>query len=157
MFLLTSVVRPLRQQPSHSHPRSAIGSASPSPPASDADKNEICLFFIRRHCSFKGRTSSIHRAFRAGCVILSEHSFVSDCPSLFEESLGIIFLPEKCARVHWHLPYRWQVFDNNGATWKDLPCMENVEQAYCKPENDSNGSKAMSPIQGLFKFLSIQR
>lgn len=91
MFLFTSAVRPLPQQSSHSHPRSAAGSACPSPPVSDADKNEICLFFIRRHCSFKGRTSSSYTAFRAVCIALSEHSFVSDCLSLSEESLGIIF------------------------------------------------------------------
>lgn len=157
MFPLTSVVRPLPQQSSHSHPGSAIGSACPSPPASDADKNEICLFFIRRHCSFKGRTSSSYTAFRADCIALSEHSFVSDCPSLCEESLGIIFSPEKCARVHWHLPYRWQVFNSNSTTWKDLPGMEDVERAYCNPEQDSNCSKESSPIAGLFKFLSIQR
>lgn len=99
MFLLTSAVRPLPQQSSHSYPRPAIGSACPSPPASDADKNEICLFFIRRHCSFKGRTSSSCTAFRAGCITLSEHSFICDCPPLFEESLGVIFFCQRSVLV----------------------------------------------------------
>ncbi|KAI1905462.1 hypothetical protein AGOR_G00016440 [Albula goreensis] len=67
---------------------------------SEADSNEICLFFIRRGCSFK----------------------------------------EKCVRVHYHLPYKWQIVDRDGTTWKDLPDMESVEQAYCNPaKNSSDG------------------
>ncbi|KAG9328899.1 hypothetical protein JZ751_009442, partial [Albula glossodonta] len=67
---------------------------------SEADINEICLFFIRRGCSFK----------------------------------------EKCVRVHYHLPYKWQIVDRDGTTWKDLPDMESVEQAYCNPaKNSSDG------------------
>ncbi|KAI3371544.1 hypothetical protein L3Q82_024132 [Scortum barcoo] len=94
----TGAVRPEvripTQQPSHSSPGSPVSPTSPSNPISDADRNEICLFFIRRNCSFK----------------------------------------EKCARVHWHLPYRWQVLDGDGVTWKDLPDMEDTEKAYCDPE-----------------------
>ncbi|KAJ8389987.1 hypothetical protein AAFF_G00111480 [Aldrovandia affinis] len=72
---------------------------------SEADSNEICLFFILRHCSFK----------------------------------------EKCIRVHYHLPYRWQKSD--GTAWKDLPDMEDVEQAYCNPAN--NKSKGISHVDFL--------
>uniref|UniRef100_A0A672F9P3 Poly (ADP-ribose) polymerase family, member 12a n=1 Tax=Salarias fasciatus TaxID=181472 RepID=A0A672F9P3_SALFA len=64
---------------------------------SDAERNEICLFFIRRKCLYK----------------------------------------DKCARVHWHLPYRWQVLDVDGVTYKDLVDMENIERAYCDPESPS--------------------
>lgn len=71
---------------------------------SEADSNEICLFFLRRHCSFK----------------------------------------EKCIRVHYHLPYRWQVLEADGSTWKDLPDMEDIEQAYCNPANDT--SKGISQV-----------
>nr|XP_046249220.1 protein mono-ADP-ribosyltransferase PARP12-like [Scatophagus argus] len=99
------------QQSSHSRP-ACLTSSSPSKAMSDADRNEICLFFIRRHCSFK----------------------------------------EKCARVHWHLPYRWQVLDSDGVTWKDLPNMEDIEKAYCDPEHDKD---CMATI-GTPGFLSIQ-
>uniref|UniRef100_A0A3P9GY83 Poly (ADP-ribose) polymerase family, member 12a n=1 Tax=Oryzias latipes TaxID=8090 RepID=A0A3P9GY83_ORYLA len=61
--------------------------------ATDAEGNEICLFFLCRHCSFK----------------------------------------ERCARVHWHLPYRWQHCAGDGLTWKDIENMEEVEKAYCDP------------------------
>ncbi|XP_038563127.1 protein mono-ADP-ribosyltransferase PARP12 [Micropterus salmoides] len=103
-------------KPSHSSPGSPTSSACPSTPMSDADRNEICLFFIRRHCSFK----------------------------------------EKCARVHWHLPYRWQVLDRDGVTWKDLPNMEDIEKAYCDPQHDTSCTDQPSPTLGIFRFLSLQ-
>ncbi|XP_005988721.1 protein mono-ADP-ribosyltransferase PARP12 [Latimeria chalumnae] len=40
---------------------------------------------------------------------------------------------DKCIRDHFHLPYRWQVFD--GTVWKDLPNMEEIEKAYSNPQN----------------------
>ncbi|XP_014441975.1 protein mono-ADP-ribosyltransferase PARP12 [Tupaia chinensis] len=39
---------------------------------------------------------------------------------------------DKCNRVHFHLPYRWQFFD--GGKWKDLDKMELIEEAYCNPK-----------------------
>ncbi|XP_070827922.1 protein mono-ADP-ribosyltransferase PARP12 [Chaetodon trifascialis] len=109
-------VRIPTQQPSHTNPASLTSSACPSKALSDADRNEICLFFIRRHCSFK----------------------------------------EKCARVHWHLPYRWQVLDGDGVSWKDLPNMEDIEKAYCDPQHDTSCVDPPSPTGGIFRFLSFQ-
>lgn len=37
----------------------------------------------------------------------------------------------RCNKVHFHLPYRWQVMNEN--TWADLQPMENIEKAYCDP------------------------
>ncbi|XP_042690904.1 zinc finger CCCH-type antiviral protein 1-like isoform X1 [Centrocercus urophasianus] len=42
---------------------------------------------------------------------------------------------EQCKSVHYHLPYRWQVY--NGITWNDLSMMEEIEKAYCDPKNSS--------------------
>ncbi|XP_077706215.1 zinc finger CCCH-type antiviral protein 1 isoform X1 [Canis aureus] len=39
---------------------------------------------------------------------------------------------ENCNKVHFHLPYRWQMFFAN--TWMDLQPMENIEKAYCDPQ-----------------------
>ncbi|NXG55286.1 PAR12 polymerase, partial [Hemiprocne comata] len=46
---------------------------------------------------------------------------------------------DKCIRTHFHLPYRWQILE--GDTWKDLKNMEEIEKAYCNPNNTrfSNG------------------
>lgn len=41
---------------------------------------------------------------------------------------------EKCYRVHFHLPYRWQFLD--GGKWKDLDKMELIEEAYSNPSKD---------------------
>ncbi|XP_070686389.1 protein mono-ADP-ribosyltransferase PARP12 [Pempheris klunzingeri] len=113
---VSPVVRIPTQKPSLSNPGSPTSSASPSKPMSDADRNEICLFFICKHCSFK----------------------------------------EKCARVHWHLPYRWQVLGSDGVTWKDLPDMEGIEKAYCDPERDTNCTEQQPAATGIFSFLSFQ-
>ncbi|XP_047453038.1 protein mono-ADP-ribosyltransferase PARP12-like [Mugil cephalus] len=101
---------------SHSNPGSPTSSDCPAKPLSDADRNEICLYFIRRHCSFK----------------------------------------EKCARVHWHLPYRWQVLDSDGVTWKDMVNMEDIEKAYCDPANDTSCIDKPSGMSLFYRFLSLQ-
>ncbi|NXE76581.1 PAR12 polymerase, partial [Cochlearius cochlearius] len=46
---------------------------------------------------------------------------------------------DKCRFVHYHLPYRWQVY--NGITWNDLSMMEEIEKAYCDPKNNSVAHK----------------
>ncbi|XP_069927540.1 zinc finger CCCH-type antiviral protein 1 isoform X2 [Oryctolagus cuniculus] len=38
-----------------------------------------------------------------------------------------------CNRVHFHLPYRWQVLILNN--WVDFQDMEKIEEAYCDPKN----------------------
>ncbi|XP_058153426.1 zinc finger CCCH-type antiviral protein 1 isoform X6 [Dasypus novemcinctus] len=38
-----------------------------------------------------------------------------------------------CSKVHFHLPYRWQMLTTN--TWMDLRLMEMIEEAYCDPKN----------------------
>ncbi|XP_035381611.1 protein mono-ADP-ribosyltransferase PARP12-like, partial [Electrophorus electricus] len=69
---------------------------TPIRPVSKSDPKEICLFFIRKECSFK----------------------------------------DKCIRVHYHLPYKWQVLDKNEQTWKDLQNVEEIERAFCNPANE---------------------
>ncbi|NXC14668.1 PAR12 polymerase, partial [Corythaeola cristata] len=46
---------------------------------------------------------------------------------------------DKCRSVHYHLPYRWQVY--NGITWNDLSMMEEIEKAYCDPKISSIADK----------------
>ncbi|XP_029992925.1 protein mono-ADP-ribosyltransferase PARP12 [Sphaeramia orbicularis] len=62
---------------------------------------------------------------------------------------------EKCVRVHWHLPYRWQVLDSDGVTWNDLPNMEDIEKAYCDPQNDRSCTDQPSSALTLFRLLSF--
>ncbi|XP_041652100.1 protein mono-ADP-ribosyltransferase PARP12-like [Cheilinus undulatus] len=107
-------VKALPQQPPH---RSAGASSVPQPNTmSEADRNEICLYFIRRDCRYK----------------------------------------ERCARVHWRLPYRWQVLDGDSSTWKDLPDMEDVEKAYCDPGRDTSCMDEPTQTLGILRFLTLQ-
>ncbi|XP_029773752.1 protein mono-ADP-ribosyltransferase PARP12 [Suricata suricatta] len=41
---------------------------------------------------------------------------------------------DKCNKVHFHLPYRWQFLDRG--KWKDLDKMELIEEAYSNPRKD---------------------
>lgn len=50
-------------------------------------------------------------------------------------------ITDKCRYVHYHLPYRWQVY--NGVTWKDLAMMEKVEKAYCDPQTTRYSDAAL--------------
>ncbi|XP_069759800.1 protein mono-ADP-ribosyltransferase PARP12-like isoform X2 [Narcine bancroftii] len=67
----------------------------------NTSNEEICLYFVRKNCSFK----------------------------------------EKCIRVHFSLPYRWQICKK---TWQDLPNMEEIEMDFCDPNNIT--SSAIPPI-----------
>ncbi|XP_060101626.1 protein mono-ADP-ribosyltransferase PARP12-like [Heteronotia binoei] len=58
------------------------------------ESDMICLYHIRKSCSFQ----------------------------------------DKCIRVHFHLPYRWELLD--GTQWKELPLMEDIEKHYCDPFNE---------------------
>ncbi|NXU58978.1 PAR12 polymerase, partial [Turnix velox] len=66
-------------------------------------------------------------------------------------------LRDKCRYVHYHLPYRWQIY--NGITWNDLAMMEDVEKAYCDPKNSSMAGKninfeTMTCCSSLLRRLS---
>ncbi|TSK38457.1 Poly [ADP-ribose] polymerase 12 [Bagarius yarrelli] len=63
---------------------------------SEVDRNEICLYFMLKRCSFK----------------------------------------DKCFRVHHDLPYKWEILDR--ITWKQFPNEEDVERAYCNPDNNTS-------------------
>ncbi|XP_020853675.1 protein mono-ADP-ribosyltransferase PARP12 isoform X2 [Phascolarctos cinereus] len=71
--------------------RCSSDSVPATAPKSDEENDQICLYHIRKACSFK----------------------------------------DKCFKVHFHLPYRWQFLD--GKTWKDLEEVEEIEKAYCDP------------------------
>ncbi|KAM6167669.1 protein mono-ADP-ribosyltransferase PARP12 isoform 1-T1 [Erethizon dorsatum] len=57
----------------------------------------------------------------------------SDQICLYHIRKSCIF-QDKCYRVHFHLPYRWQFLD--GGKWKDLDKMELIEEAYSSPGRD---------------------
>ncbi|XP_036373368.1 protein mono-ADP-ribosyltransferase PARP12-like [Megalops cyprinoides] len=56
---------------------------------------------------------------------------------------------DQCIRVHFNLPYKWEVFD--GECWRDLRHMEDIERAYCDPRNTH--SPGYRPVD----FLTMTR
>ncbi|NXU32550.1 PAR12 polymerase, partial [Thalassarche chlororhynchos] len=62
---------------------------------------------------------------------------------------------EKCIKTHFHLPYRWQISDGN--TWKDLKNMEEIEKAYCDPNNArfNNGVTESHSVLSCICFLNM--
>lgn len=60
---------------------------------------------------------------------------------------------EKCLRVHFHLPYKWEVFD--GDTWTDLRHMEDIERAFCDPSQTQRSEVA--PLLSLENELLTVR
>ncbi|KAL8222063.1 UNVERIFIED_CONTAM: hypothetical protein K2H54_074867 [Gekko kuhli] len=77
---------------------------APSVTNSSDESNMICLYHIRKSCSFQ----------------------------------------DKCIRVHFHLPYRWEIF--SGTQWTELPQMEDIEKQYCDPFNERFASIDFSRI-----------
>ncbi|XP_013872004.1 protein mono-ADP-ribosyltransferase PARP12 [Austrofundulus limnaeus] len=62
---------------------------------------------------------------------------------------------ESCVRVHWHLPYKWEVSDTNGMTWKDVPDMEDVEKAFCDPARDTSCVDQQLHTAGFFRTVFL--
>ncbi|PKU41747.1 poly [Limosa lapponica baueri] len=62
---------------------------------------------------------------------------------------------DKCIRTHFHLPYRWQISDGN--TWKDLKNMEEIEKAYCDPNNTrfNNGITESGSVLSRICFVNM--
>lgn len=56
---------------------------------------------------------------------------------------------ERCMRVHFNLPYKWEVLD--GDAWIDLRNMEEIERAFCNPR--STQSPGVRPVD----FLTMTR
>ncbi|XP_041111301.1 protein mono-ADP-ribosyltransferase PARP12-like isoform X3 [Polyodon spathula] len=79
--------------------------------------------------------------------LLETYKFYAVCSAL---------LPDKCLRVHFHLPYKWEVL--NGTTWTDLPDMEEIEKAFCNPANTtSTGSLAVDFLTMQCGSVSVRR
>ncbi|KAM6437797.1 protein mono-ADP-ribosyltransferase PARP12-like [Liasis olivaceus] len=81
----------------------------------------------------KSRAASAHKERRENQVLSTTDTNESDMICLYHIRKSCSF-QDKCTRVHYHLPYRWQIL--HGILWKDLNDMEDVERAYCDPVNE---------------------
>uniref|UniRef100_A0A8C6RA57 Zinc finger CCCH-type antiviral protein 1 n=1 Tax=Nannospalax galili TaxID=1026970 RepID=A0A8C6RA57_NANGA len=61
---------------------------------------------------------------------MDDHDSKEICPDHLYKGCQL----SNCSKIHFHLPYRWQMFIS---TWVDFQDMENIEQAYCNPQTDT--------------------
>ncbi|XP_045898224.1 protein mono-ADP-ribosyltransferase PARP12-like, partial [Micropterus dolomieu] len=71
----------------------------------------------------------------------------------------------ECRRVHFCLPYKWEVFD--GVTWTDLQNMEDIEKDFCDPSKTKSCgdrpvdfltmSQASHPVRRLSTVSSVTK
>ncbi|NWH95730.1 PAR12 polymerase, partial [Aegithalos caudatus] len=62
---------------------------------------------------------------------------------------------DKCKSVHYHLPYKWELHD--GLKWRDLAMMEEIEKAYCDPNNSSLPSRKIDFQTMTSSSFSVRR
>ncbi|TKS73181.1 Poly [ADP-ribose] polymerase 12 [Collichthys lucidus] len=128
-------------------------------------KLHICQHYVQGDCKFGSSCKRSHNVDAQGLKILKGFSQenITNILQIYRNKFIIMgqqkrqAVPEKCARVHWHLPYRWQVLDSDGVTWKDMPDMEEIEKAYCDPGHDTSSKEQPAPTLGIFRYLSFQR
>lgn len=139
---------------------------------------DLCLFGhkCRRHhaidettqCMLEGRGLSAslicklptiyQNSYRLKHVSADDASDLQQCHVIYSGDICLHFLRnsckfyEKCELVHFHLPYRWQVFSGNA--WLDLNHMENIEEVYCDPSKTH--SFDLEPIDFLTMTLGSQ-
>ncbi|XP_026581517.1 poly [ADP-ribose] polymerase 12-like [Pseudonaja textilis] len=95
--------------------------------------SKIPLFY-RNVYDIKNNTSSKCRERRENQIVSTTDINESDTICLYHIRKSCSF-QDKCTRVHYHLPYRWQVL--NGTLWKDMDNMKKIEKAFCDPGNES--------------------
>ncbi|RXM37027.1 Poly [ADP-ribose] polymerase 12 [Acipenser ruthenus] len=125
-------------------------------------KLHMCQHFLQGDCRFMSSCKRSHKitAHAEGILLgrgLSD-DFIYHLPSIYINSNNINnyrascreeAAQDKCLRVHFHLPYKWEML--NGSAWTDLPDMEEIEKAFCNPANTiSGGSPAVD-------FLTMRR
>ncbi|MGH0125208.1 UNVERIFIED_CONTAM: hypothetical protein FKN15_048893 [Acipenser sinensis] len=127
-------------------------------------KLHICQHFLQGNCKFGQQCKRSHK-FDANAQKMLEGrglsaELISNLPSIYYNIYTINCSTgssaEKCVRVHFHLPYKWEVY--NGLTWKDLPNMEEIEKDYCDPENTtSNGSPPVNFLTMTLGSAKVRR
>ncbi|KAM4569763.1 protein mono-ADP-ribosyltransferase PARP12b isoform 1-T1 [Odontesthes bonariensis] len=61
-----------------------------------------------------------------------------------------------CKRVHFHLPYKWEVWD--GATWTDLQHNEDIERDFCDPaKTHSSECQPVDFLSMTWESLPVRR
>ncbi|XP_056133324.1 protein mono-ADP-ribosyltransferase PARP12b isoform X2 [Lampris incognitus] len=121
-------------------------------------KLHLCQHFVQGYCMFGHKCMRQHVIDQDGCRMLEERGLggdiIHDLPLIYQNIHQLTALSssspkDSCIRVHFNLPYKWEVFD--GDKWKDLRHMEEIERAFCDPR------KTQSPGARPVDFLTMRR
>uniref|UniRef100_A0A8C9TKE6 C3H1-type domain-containing protein n=1 Tax=Scleropages formosus TaxID=113540 RepID=A0A8C9TKE6_SCLFO len=121
----------------------------------ECKKLHICKHFFQDSCKFGATCTRSHTFDDRAKEILKGWGLSAENQLILQKiyrnrfiisrsDICLFFLQGKCRfdatcrSVHCPLPYKWEKLDSNGMTWKDVPNEEDVEMAYCNPENDSS-------------------
>uniref|UniRef100_A0A3Q3EWZ7 Poly [ADP-ribose] polymerase n=1 Tax=Labrus bergylta TaxID=56723 RepID=A0A3Q3EWZ7_9LABR len=96
------------------------------------DGSHLCRCYVCGGCNF-GFLASFNKYSQLQSYCSSSSYTLQKLQSLllFLSYFVISYFESTCPLCR--LPYRWQVLEGDGVTWKDLPDMEDIEKAYCDP------------------------
>ncbi|XP_020512911.2 protein mono-ADP-ribosyltransferase PARP12b [Labrus bergylta] len=142
-------------------------------------KLHLCQFFVQGHCAFGLKCKRQHAIDQRGRSMLEERGLsrnrIEKLPLIYRnmyhlskvlternveplkraDEICLHFIrnsckyQNECCSVHFHLPYKWQVFD--GVAWINLEDMEDIERDFCDP------SKTQSSSRQPVNFLSMKQ
>ncbi|KAM6961886.1 protein mono-ADP-ribosyltransferase PARP12b [Tautogolabrus adspersus] len=142
-------------------------------------KLHLCQFFVQGHCAFGSKCKRQHAIDQRGRNMLEERGMsrnrIEKLPLIYRnmyhlsnalternveplkrtDEICLHFIRNSCkynndcCSVHFHLPYKWEVFD--GVTWINLEGMEDIERDFCDP------SKTQSCSDQPVDFLSMKQ
>ncbi|XP_025710676.2 zinc finger CCCH-type antiviral protein 1 [Callorhinus ursinus] len=141
-------------------PTSQVRTQSKMPPSTSSSSNRAAAY------ASHGQNSASELERTPRCALYSASDVESTGSSRMDDSgskeicldhLCRDCQVENCNKVHFHLPYRWQMRLAN--TWMDLQPMENIEKAYCDPQirTFSIGNKDIDFQKMTCNFNPIRR
>ncbi|KAG7215109.1 hypothetical protein INR49_022757 [Caranx melampygus] len=121
-------------------------------------KVHLCQHFVQGDCLFGPKCKRQHTIDVHGRRLLEERGLSSDIihhlPLIYRNihhlttaATATVSAADECRRVHFYLPYKWEVLD--GSTWVNMHHMEDIERDFCDP------SKTQSSGDWPVNFLTM--
>ncbi|GCC35624.1 hypothetical protein chiPu_0014111 [Chiloscyllium punctatum] len=104
----------------------------------ECTKLHICLHYVQGSCKFGSSCKRCHSFSDSNSAMTLENLRADVAHNLLQTYQNLYSIKnytphdgkDQCNRVHFKLPYRWQI---HGESWQDLLNMEQIEKDYCNP------------------------